>query len=75
MSATYIVSMNKNSAVVYSGKMHHMSIRAAANRYADDAFVVYYCGNGHIADDVLKTRSNGPCHLSKTELDLISKAK
>ncbi|CAB4139711.1 hypothetical protein UFOVP352_43 [uncultured Caudovirales phage] len=71
MIRTYIISLKKNSVVVYSGKIHHMSIRAAARRFADDAFVVSYCGQGQDAKDVLKTRSSGACSLSMTERNLI----
>ena len=72
---TYIVSLEKNLASVYLGKMHHMSIRSAARRFSDDAFVVSYCGEGYIAQDVLKTRSQGPCSLSVTERELIKAAQ
>lgn len=74
-TVTYIVSLNNRAATVYSGKMHHMSIRAAARRFADDAFVVAYCGEGHVAHDVLKMRSHGPCHLSTIERELIAAAQ
>jgi hypothetical protein len=74
-TTTYIISLDKKSAVVYSGKMHHMPIRAAARRFSDDAFVVSYCGEGHIAQDVLKTRSHGPCSLSMWERELIKAAQ
>ena len=48
---------------------------AAARRFAQDTFVVTYCGEGHLAQDVLKMRSNGECHLSITERNLIKEAK
>jgi hypothetical protein len=74
LTTTYIISLDKMAAVAYSGKMHHMSIRAATRRFSDDAFVVSYCGEGHLADDLLKVRSSGPCSLSVTERELIKSA-
>ena len=72
---TYLLSLERKLAAVYKGKKHHMSIRAAARRFAQDTFVVAYCGEGHLAQDVLKMRSNGACHLSITERNLIKEAK
>lgn len=72
---TYLLSLERKVAAVYKGKKHRMSILAAARRFAQDTFVVTYCGEGHLAQDVLKMRSNGECHLSITERNLIKEAK
>ena len=70
----YIVSVTRQSAIRHTGGTHHMTLRAAASRFAPDALVVRYSGFGHIAADVLKLRSAVECHLSTTERELIALA-
>lgn len=74
MSNIYIVSLSRRAAIRHNGGTHHMTLRAAARRFADDALVVRYSGNGPHALDMLKRVSQGPMMLSKTELDLIARA-
>jgi hypothetical protein len=73
--AIFIISYSKMAAVRYNGKNHYFPITAAVRQFAEDAIAVEYCGHGHVARDVLKRRSQGECHLSATELELIAKAK
>lgn len=74
MTSIYIVSLSRRAAIRHNGGAHHMTLRAAARRFADDALVVRYTGNGPHAHDMLKKISNGPMMLSATELDLIASA-
>lgn len=74
MSNIYIVSLSRRAAIRHTGGTHHMTLRAAARRFADDALVVRYSGNGPHAEDVLKRVSQGPMMLSTTELGLIASA-
>ena len=75
MSTIYIISAAQRRAVIYRGKLHHMSIRAAVRRFAPDGFAVEYYGAGHFTGrDILKARSAGTTHLSTTERDLMRDA-
>lgn len=72
----YIVSeFDKKQAIIYTGKRHYMSIKAACRRFAPDAIALETTGNNCLARDVLKLRSAGTTHMSTTERDLIAKAK
>lgn len=70
----YIVSLEKMTAVVYTGKNHHMSYRAAARRVADDALVIEWDGSYYMGRDVLEKASNGQYHLSTTHRELMQAA-
>ena len=75
MQTIYIVSaFDKKIAVIYTGKRHHMSIKAACTRFAPDAIALETDNNHYEARDVLKMRSNGITHMSVTERTLISQA-
>lgn len=76
MATIYIVSeFDKKQAVVYTGKRHHMSIKAACARFAPDAIALETFGTHYEARDVLKLRSAGTTHMSTTERELIAKAQ
>lgn len=76
MGTIYIVSeFDKKQAVVYTGKRHYMSIKAACLRFAPDAIAMETHGDHYEARDVLKLRSAGTTHMSITERDLIAKAQ
>lgn len=53
----YIVSVTRQSAIRHTGGTHHMTLRAAASRFAPDALVVRYSGSGHIADKAQAVRN------------------
>lgn len=77
MSTIYIVSeFDKNQAVVYTGKRHWMSIRAACARFAPDAIAIETeSGGAHYeARDILKRVSGGVMHMSNTMREQIKKA-
>lgn len=76
MTATiYIVSeSDKKKAVVYTGKRHHMSIKAACARFAEDAIALETDNTHYEARDVLKLRSAGTTHMSTTMRALIAAA-